>query len=347
VPETLTLGATGEDVVLLQTRLNALPSALPRLDVDGIFGPITLRRVMEFQTNSFVDGVVDARTWAPLLASPPRRETLYVEGRLLHDPHGNPVILRGINLPLLDDWVFPGSDKLADLALTGANAVRIQWCLDYGDDRRPTYTLADLDGFLDRCKTHRIIPILGLWDATCGGDVGVLNAQFIPWWTSDDVVAVLNKHRQYLIVNPANELGVYRWAGASPAALDEFKEAYKTALTAMRGRLHMPVMIDAPDCASSIEVWTAIGQEIVDHDPDHNVLLSVHAYWAAYDGTPFIAQAMNLNLPVVYIDERLTSVEAEQLLRRERHSSRQDKGLIDRKAAAIILQRWLDERRRK
>ena len=70
-------------------------------------------------------------------APAPQRETLYVDGRLLHDPHGKPVILRGINLPLLDDWDFPGGDKLADLAQTGANAVRIQWYIHYGDGRRP------------------------------------------------------------------------------------------------------------------------------------------------------------------------------------------------------------------
>jgi putative Holliday junction resolvase len=53
-----------------------------------------------------------------------------------------------------------------------------------------------------------------------------------------------------------------------------------------------------------------------------------------------------LNLPIVYIDERLTSVEAEQLIQAERRSDYQDKGLVDRKAAALILQRWLDERPR-
>ncbi|HEY9818347.1 MAG TPA: Holliday junction resolvase RuvX [Candidatus Obscuribacterales bacterium] len=49
-----------------------------------------------------------------------------------------------------------------------------------------------------------------------------------------------------------------------------------------------------------------------------------------------------LNLPVVYVDERLTSVQAEELIEAERRVSH-DKGLIDRKAAALILQRWLDE----
>ncbi|WOD41831.1 Holliday junction resolvase RuvX [Nodosilinea sp. E11] len=52
-----------------------------------------------------------------------------------------------------------------------------------------------------------------------------------------------------------------------------------------------------------------------------------------------------LDLPVVYMDERLSSVEAEQFMRAEGYSVSQDKALIDRKAAAIILQRWLDERR--
>lgn len=55
--------------------------------------------------------------------------------------------------------------------------------------------------------------------------------------------------------------------------------------------------------------------------------------------------ARALDLPVVYVDERLSSVEAEQLMRAAGHSVASEKALIDRKAAAIILQRWLDERR--
>lgn len=53
-----------------------------------------------------------------------------------------------------------------------------------------------------------------------------------------------------------------------------------------------------------------------------------------------------LNLPVVYIDERFTSIEAEELIRNQGGLVRDDKGLVDRKAAALILQRWLDERQR-
>ena len=52
-----------------------------------------------------------------------------------------------------------------------------------------------------------------------------------------------------------------------------------------------------------------------------------------------------LNLPIEFVDERLTSVQAEELLRAERQDFSRNKGLIDRKAAAIILQQWLDIRR--
>ncbi|MBW4515339.1 MAG: Holliday junction resolvase RuvX [Timaviella obliquedivisa GSE-PSE-MK23-08B] len=52
-----------------------------------------------------------------------------------------------------------------------------------------------------------------------------------------------------------------------------------------------------------------------------------------------------LDLPVEYVDERLTSVLAEELIQAEKLSLQHHKSLIDRKAAAIILQQWLDQRR--
>jgi putative Holliday junction resolvase len=50
-----------------------------------------------------------------------------------------------------------------------------------------------------------------------------------------------------------------------------------------------------------------------------------------------------LQLPVEYVDERLTSFEAEELLKAEKRSPSRNKALIDRKAAALILQQWLDD----
>jgi putative holliday junction resolvase len=55
--------------------------------------------------------------------------------------------------------------------------------------------------------------------------------------------------------------------------------------------------------------------------------------------------AKALELPVEYVDERLTSVEAEMQLKEQKRFSSRNKGLIDQQAATIILQQWLDERR--
>jgi putative holliday junction resolvase len=52
-----------------------------------------------------------------------------------------------------------------------------------------------------------------------------------------------------------------------------------------------------------------------------------------------------LNLPIEYMDERLTSVEAEAMLHAQRISPSRNRELVDRKAACIILQQWLDQRR--
>jgi putative Holliday junction resolvase len=52
-----------------------------------------------------------------------------------------------------------------------------------------------------------------------------------------------------------------------------------------------------------------------------------------------------LGLSIEYVDERLTSVEAEAQLKAQKRFSSWDKGAIDRQAAVIILQQWLDQRR--
>jgi putative Holliday junction resolvase len=59
------------------------------------------------------------------------------------------------------------------------------------------------------------------------------------------------------------------------------------------------------------------------------------------------AIATVLQLPIEYVDERLTSVQAKEMLQAAGISPSRNKGLIDRKAASLILQQWLDERRRK
>jgi len=236
-------------------------------------------------------------------AQDPFLRTLYTQGRFLYDSSGQKVILRGVNLSVLDDYSFPQTNptsKLNEVAKSGANAVRIQWYVDYGQANRPAYTVQDLDNFLAACTAKGIIPILTLFDATFQ-DIGLLTSKLIPWWTSAPVVAVLKKYEQHLIVNLGNEVGLYRFAGETPQALNAYTNAYKSAITSIRQQgLDLPIMIDAPDGGSTLGIFNTIGQELVNHDPNRNIILSAHAYWAGYNGVPQIQPAINANLPIFF-----------------------------------------------
>jgi len=52
-----------------------------------------------------------------------------------------------------------------------------------------------------------------------------------------------------------------------------------------------------------------------------------------------------VSVPVLYWDERLSTAEARRVMREAGTSERDQRGAVDKVAAAIILQGWLDARR--
>lgn len=54
--------------------------------------------------------------------------------------------------------------------------------------------------------------------------------------------------------------------------------------------------------------------------------------------------AEKLGLPVVFVDERLSSREAKRILREEGMTEKQMRGKVDMVAASLFLQTWLDAR---
>jgi mannan endo-1,4-beta-mannosidase len=236
----------------------------------------------------------------------PTQPTLYTSGRFLSTRFGTKLILRGINLPLLDDWYFPGSDYLAAVAQSNANAIRIQWYHHYpppsdGSKPRGPYPLSALDDFLHRCAAAEMVPILMLGDLTGAADTSQLNDAIVSWWTDPKVVAVLQKHATYLIINIANEVGFYHWAGDSADVLAAYVADYTQAIASIRNAgLHVPLMIDATDFGASLDIFLSVGQQLIAADPLHNVLLSTHAYWADYNGLDYIDSCVAADLPIVF-----------------------------------------------
>jgi putative Holliday junction resolvase len=92
----------------------------------------------------------------------------------------------------------------------------------------------------------------------------------------------------------------------------------------------------------------AIAELVREHDVTvvvvgHPVLLSGESGTRAHHAERF-AQALRdvLDVPVRLHDERLSTVEADRALRTTGADGRRRRGLVDRSAATVILQSWLD-----
>lgn len=239
-------------------------------------------------------------------------DSLYVSGRFLFNKNNEKIILKGINYSVLDDWSFPsnmnnGNERLSEIEKTKANTVRIQWYNDYGQPTRPTYNLTHLDSLLTRCARYKMIPIVGLWDVTCGNDWATFATRITNWYTQPAVINLFNKHKRYSVINLANEFGYYNYVGGTTAALNTYKNNYKTIITTIRNAGYkQPIMIDAPDCGTNPDVLIAVGNELLTHDPLHNIIFSVHSYWISITGNDATAIAnkvqlmVNSNLPFVF-----------------------------------------------
>lgn len=95
--------------------------------------------------------------------------------------------------------------------------------------------------------------------------------------------------------------------------------------------------------------WPAIGRLIAEWRPGALIVgLPLHMDGTEHDLTRAARRFGNrlsgrYNLPVFFIDERLSSDEAERQLVSEGRGGRQHKQAIDQIAAQLILQNWLDQ----
>lgn len=184
-----------------------------------------------------------------------------VEGRFLYDKDGEKVVLYGVNKMIV--WMdIDGEPSYSEIAKTGSNVVRIVWVT--------TAPARKLDEAIYNCRKNNMIPMVELHDAT--GDWSKLPS-LVDYWVSPDVVAVLKKHQEYLLVNIGNEVG-------NQVSEADFKLGYETAITRMRNAgIHVPLIIDAPNYGQNINTLQSVGPGLIEFDPDHNLMFSVHMWW--------------------------------------------------------------------
>jgi mannan endo-1,4-beta-mannosidase len=210
-----------------------------------------------------------------------------VEGRFLYDNTGEKVILYGVNKMCI--WMDKdGVPTFSEIAKTGANCVRITWGIDG--------TAEELDTVIRNCRSEHMIPIVELHDAT--GDWSKLPT-LVNYWVRPDIVNVIKKHQDYLLVNVGNEVG-------QDVAESAFKADYEASVKKMReAGIHVPLIIDASSYGQSIDMLQACGPYLISADPDKNLMFSVHMWWPYMWGhtdqqvIDELTQSVNMNLPLI------------------------------------------------
>lgn len=181
----------------------------------------------------------------------------------LIDASGQVFVIRGINNP--HAWFGEKAyNALDDIQATGCNTVRIVWNTKGND--------ADLERIIKRCIELEMIPMVELHDVT-GNKSGDRLAEMASWYSVPHRVEMLKKYEKYLLLNIANEWGDHK------TKAEYWMTSYATCVDIMRmSGYATTLVIDAPGWGQNIDPIVECGQKLIDSDPLHNILFSVHMY---------------------------------------------------------------------
>jgi mannan endo-1,4-beta-mannosidase len=228
--------------------------------------------------------VLEATDHVDEVGMAPPGETFSVDGRFLHDRCGQRVVLRGVNEMIVWSDGQDGVPEFAEIAKTGANAVRVTWTSDA--------PASALDVAIANAASTGLIPLVELHDGQ--GDFSKLS-QLVDHWVRADVLSVVQKHERLLLVGIGGGVG-------SVVARDAWVTGYASALARMRAAgIRAPIVIDAPGSGRDAQRIIDAGQAVIDSDPQRNVLFGF-SLWSAQNITDAVERhfpaAAALELPV-------------------------------------------------
>jgi len=226
---------------------------------------------------------------------------IHTSGKHLIGPCGDSLLLRGLNYAPYNWGYDINSLQIDETAKTGANVVRMDWYWNNPDATTDAVykNYVNLDSAISKCIQDKMIAIIEIHDFTCSTDTaGLLNLS--TWWTQSSVFTnILQKYKESVIVNYTNEALFFNFSSNPPAALATYKNTYQHIITALRNvtGFNFPIMIDAPDCGSNSDalITSNVANDLIQFDPQHNLIFSVHAYWYAFANNDSAQMAAKIN----------------------------------------------------
>lgn len=193
-----------------------------------------------------------------------------VDGTKLLDRCGNEFVMRGVNLAYT--WFESSAyTQLEAVANAGANTVRVVLTdgKAYGKAADPADKVM---AFANKCKEYGMLTILEVHDETGSNDIADLKdaAKYFA-----NMAETLKGTESYIIINIANE-----WH--NDAASTVWRDGYKEAIKIIRDAgLRHCIMVDAGGYGQGAATIHSHGLEVLDSDPENNLIFSIHMYGGA------------------------------------------------------------------
>ncbi len=233
-------------------------------------------------------------------ASDPVSDGFYVSEGRLYDANGNEFVVRGVNSGVV--WFLAGSHNKLGLramdyiAETGANTVRIAWERDTPRLGLPADSTDLFIEVVERVIELDMVAVVSLWGNGGSNNVSDLMAN-VDWWLQEKIIRFLNENRRYVLLNITNEWGGHNLAGF------RWAQAYQQAITALReAGVKNTLIIDASGWGQSMTPIRYFANVLLEHDPDKNVVFSVHMYGSwnnADDITKHLEWAKENRIPLI------------------------------------------------
>ncbi|KAI3656040.1 hypothetical protein MP638_000938 [Amoeboaphelidium occidentale] len=200
--------------------------------------------------------------------------------------NGRQFFVRGINLQYGDnpDQAMQAFDPIAQ---TGANMIRLQL---------RSFTEAwRLEKALRKCSDMGMKVMLMYWDegSTCTNNRDEFY-EAVNYWLRSDILRLINDYREILLLNIVNEFtNGYHRNGGIVLTMHEFKDIYIDGIKRLRSAgVVVPLVVDAYHCGQQLDFFLKIGRDIINADPQKDVLLSMHLYHK-WENVEYLKKGLN------------------------------------------------------